>query len=48
MPKIYSDGPRAVLSVSSENKQSAKDIFDKFIMHLDKKNIIYSLRDEEA
>jgi molybdopterin-biosynthesis enzyme MoeA-like protein len=48
LPKIYSDGPRAVLSVSSENKQSAKDIFDKFIMHLDKKNIIYSLRDEEA
>jgi molybdopterin-biosynthesis enzyme MoeA-like protein len=48
LPKIHSDGPRVVLSVSSENEQNAKDTFTLFIAHLDKNNIIYSLCDEEA
>jgi len=46
LPKLYSDGPRATISVASYNKQKAKEEFDKYIKLLEEKNISYGLGEE--
>ncbi|MGW8169283.1 MAG: competence/damage-inducible protein A [Sulfurovaceae bacterium] len=47
LPKIYSDGPRVILSVASVDDAEAKNAFDMFIHMLDEKNISYALHDED-
>ena len=46
LPKLYSDGPRATISVVSYNKQKAKDEFAKYIEFLEKNNITYGIGEE--
>lgn len=46
LPKIYSDGPRVTISVSSHKEQLTQENFKKFTDDLDKKNIKYALIDE--
>lgn len=46
LPKIYSDGSRVVLSVSSYDKLLTENTFEKFTKMLDRKKIIYTLNDE--
>ncbi len=48
LPKIYSDGPRVVLSVASNNKELTIEAFRQFTTMLDNKKIIYGLNDENA
>jgi molybdopterin-biosynthesis enzyme MoeA-like protein len=43
LPKIYSDGVRVTISVSSENDNLAKEAFGMFINELENKNIPYSI-----
>ena len=47
LPKIYSDGPRVILSVASDDDTEAKSAFEMFIHTLDAKNISYALHDED-
>lgn len=47
LPKIYSDGPRVVFSVASQNQQSAKNAFMQTQALLNKKGINYALHDED-
>lgn len=46
LPKIYSDGPRVALSISSENKEDANFYFNKFTKYLDNNDIKYALEDK--
>ncbi len=46
LPKIYSDGPRATISVASLDKEKAKKEFQKYIDFLNKKGISYGLGEE--
>ncbi len=46
LPKIYSDGPRVILSVASDDETKAKNAFEMFTRLLDEKNIPYALQDE--
>jgi molybdopterin-biosynthesis enzyme MoeA-like protein len=46
LPKIYSDGSRATISVASLDKQKAKDEFEKYIKYLDSKKIQYGIGEE--
>ncbi len=48
LPKIYSDGPRVVLSVASSNELLTNETFERFKTMLDSKKIIYALNDENA
>jgi len=46
LPKLYSDGPRATISVVSHDKEKAKKEFEKYTQFLDKKGISYGLGEE--
>jgi len=46
LPKIYSDGPRATISVVSYNKEKAESEFAKYIDFLDKNGITYGIGEE--
>ena len=46
LPRIYSDGPRATISVVSYDEQKAKDEFAKYIDFLDKNGITYGIGEE--
>jgi len=46
LPKLYSDGPRATISVASANEQKAKEEFEKYIKFLQEKNIPYGIGEE--
>jgi molybdopterin-biosynthesis enzyme MoeA-like protein len=46
LPKLYSDGWRVSISVSSQNSKLAQISFDKYIDLLEEKNIVYALQDE--
>ncbi len=46
LPKLYSDGFRATLSVASEDKEEALNFFNRAKEYLDKKGIIYSIGEE--
>ena len=46
LPRIYSDGPRATISVVSYDEQKAKDEFAKYIDFLDKNGISYGIGEE--
>jgi len=46
LPKIYSDGPRVVLSVASKDELLTNETFERFKIMLDNKQIIYALNDE--
>ena len=46
LPKLYSDGPRATISVASYDKKKAKEEFQKYIDYLEKKEIPYGLGEE--
>ena len=48
LPKLYSDGWRVSISVASDNKQLAQSSFDKYILLLEDKDIIYVLQDETS
>ncbi|MDD5406783.1 MAG: molybdopterin-binding protein [Sulfurovaceae bacterium] len=47
LPKIYSDGPRVILSIASDDDTEAKNAFEMFTQMLDAKNISYALHDED-
>ena len=46
LPKLYSDGARATISVASYDQEKAKREFDKYIEYLEKKSIPYGLGEE--
>ncbi len=46
LPKLYSDGPRATISVASTDENKAKAEFQKYINYLEEKNISYGLGEE--
>jgi len=46
LPKIYSDGPRVTISVSSLDDKKAKAEFEKYINFLDKNRIHYGIGEE--
>jgi len=46
LPKIYSDGARATISVASFDDNRAKSEFQKYLDFLDSKNIQYGLGEE--
>ena len=46
LPKLYSDGPRATISVASYDEQKAKDEFAKYIEFLEKNQISYGIGEE--
>ncbi len=46
LPKLYSDGPRATISVASYDEQKAKDEFAKYIEFLEKNKISYGIGEE--
>ncbi len=46
LPKLYSDGPRATISIASYDEKKAKDEFNKYIEFLEKSNISYGLGEE--
>ena len=46
LPKLYSDGARATISVASYDQEKAKREFDKYIDYLEKKSIPYGLGEE--
>ena len=46
LPKLYSDGPRATISVASYDEQKAKDEFAKYVEFLDKNSISYGIGEE--
>ncbi len=47
LPKLYSDGPRATISVASYNKELAQKEFQKYIDYLEKKGIAYGIGEGE-
>lgn len=47
LPKIYSDGPRVVFSLASENQEKVYSAFQKAQKELDTKGIYYALHDED-
>jgi molybdopterin-biosynthesis enzyme MoeA-like protein len=42
LPKLYSDGPRVVISVSSKDKKAAEDAYLRFTKALEERGINYS------
>jgi len=46
LPKLYSDGPRVTISVSSTNREKAENEFKKYINFLDKNQISYGIGEE--
>ncbi|WP_456433891.1 competence/damage-inducible protein A [Nitratifractor sp.] len=48
LPKLYADGPRVVISLSSENPEALEEAFESFIHALQERDIPYSLGDDAA
>ena len=46
LPKLYSDGWKVTISVSSHNQALSHEAFDMYIQVLKEKNIVYTLVDE--
>ena len=46
LPKLYSDGPRVVISLSGRDPRKVEEAFETFIQALQQRGIPYSLGDE--
>ncbi len=46
LPRLYSDGPRATISVASYSAKSAKVAFQKYLDYLERTGISYALGEE--
>ncbi len=46
LPKLYSDGPRVVISLSGRDSRKVDEAFETFIRALEERGIPYSLGDE--
>ena len=47
LPRLYSDGARATISVVSYDKKKAEDEFDKYLDFLDRSNISYGIGEDQ-
>ena len=48
LPKLYSDGPRVVISVSGEDPRSVEEAFRRFVDALEERRIPYSPGEEDS
>ncbi|ADV46679.1 competence/damage-inducible protein A [Nitratifractor salsuginis] len=48
LPKLYSDGPRVVISLSGEDPKAVQEAYDRFVQALEERDIPYSEGDDTS